>query len=67
MSDFIERLRDEHAGVRDRRIKLLGFLGKGQPANISNEHWSLLHIQNAAMTAYEYVLERRLNLLAGTE
>lgn len=61
---FIDRLRNEHAELRERLTKLQAFLAAGA-ANVPAQQFVLLVKQAEYMHNYEATLRERLALLEG--
>lgn len=55
-----QRVEKELLDLDEKRSKLIDFLEKGKPDNISLEQWALLKKQNEVMSSYALILQERL-------
>ena len=61
MDTYIDRLYQERSELRDRIIKLEGFMVSDKLAEASTIQLSIINIQHAAMSAYLECLNERVN------
>lgn len=55
-----QRMLDEREELETRLSGLNSFLNKGQPENMEDYDWDLLHSQAFSMRGYNYVLSARI-------